>query len=185
MALNQGKTRKCEKCGGEHTRLDKLICTRCRRFEEPTNCTCVICDRRFYEVPARIRAGRGKYCDRSCKLKGEAAEFEIRNCKRCGEEFKARITQSGKKWNKGQYCSQKCIIPYHAGKKRPLTAKWLESVRRSRDELRGRPNPKNTGPRNWSEEVREKCRKHRLSQTFLKSNTDIEKILARQWISWG
>lgn len=169
-------SRICIDCGKSHGKLDSLRCWSCRRKTIEPNCKCVICGNLFHEIPARIRDGRGKYCSRKCR---STAEWIDLKCKRCGKEFKRR-----KSWIKnldrlglGSYCSRKCQIPYSKGKKMLYGEEWLKHTREASLRRKGIPLLKARGPRNLSDESRAKMRAHRLSQTFLKQDTDIEILM--------
>lgn len=90
---------------------------------------CPICGNEFYVIPGQERKGRGKFCSKPCgyksisnqesKKKGktypELQRAEIRQCRNCGNDFRAINDHNGKQGGKQSrtpqvYCSHTCYV---------------------------------------------------------------------------
>jgi intein-encoded DNA endonuclease-like protein len=75
----------------------------------------------FHTTPSRIKAGKGKYCNKICFIKGkhyrtfsiplENFKYEIRKCEGCGKIL-PHIPPSRIKDGRGKYCSKSCSYKY-------------------------------------------------------------------------
>ena len=137
------------------------------------NCICKNCNKEFYEIPARIKIGRGQYCSSHCRNIGSAMVVQ-KECLQCKKQFayKKRIYRTERK-----FCSLKCSTDYNIGKAPQIGEEGRKKLMVFLHSRKGKPAVDYDKSVYKTPEFKEKCRKHRLSQTFLQQDTDIEILL--------
>jgi hypothetical protein len=84
-------------------------------------CICNRCGKSFYNNPAAIAAGRGKFCSTKCYRAGQTTSVV---CHFCGKQFSVRVSVLKK--GSGKYCSSNCYSKWQSinkvGSKSP---RWM------------------------------------------------------------
>lgn len=86
---------------------------------------CQYCGKEFHTKPARVKAGKGKFCSLNCyhaDIKSRR-QNKKRFCLQCGKEFYASQAQIDS--NTGKFCSQKCNGLSRIGATKPIPDRKL------------------------------------------------------------
>lgn len=166
--------RNCTSCGRVH-HYERNLCYGCYKvLMQKPNCTCKVCNKEFYELPARIKQGRGQFCSRHCRLIGLGAKTIQTECEQCHKPF-VYIEKKFKECRK--FCSNKCNTDSYIGKPHQISEEGMQKLIAKNKARKGKSIKRVKLDGYRTPEHREYCRKRRLSQTFLKQDTDIELIL--------
>lgn len=173
--------RDCTSCGKRHF-YDRYLCNKCYRFLNPNpNCICKVCNREFYVTPSLIKNNHGQYCSRDCKIIGMGEKVFQKECEYCKKVF----TYFEDKRFTRKYCSNKCCTESLKGREHQISEEGNKKRLVHIMKLNSRPRDNYNKESYRTPEFKEKCRKKRLSQTFLKQGTDIEIMMKTAFDSIG
>lgn len=98
---------------------------------------CQYCNSTFYEKPARVRDGKGKYCSKQCYGDARGRPIE-KQCLVCSTTFKAFRKDIRK--GLGKYCGYICYWATLKGKVGALSPSWQGGLTPINSRIRGSRN---------------------------------------------